>query len=180
MSAGLGSFLQALQVIPTNRSGMDNGATKQAIRLAKEGRLVGMFPEGRLNHTAGDPLLAIRPGAALVAMRAGVPLIPLYILGSPYRREVWSPLIMAAHVKITFGEPIDPRHFAEQNTPLRDLTSDSGPGDADDKPRQSELIVAERLILEWGKRIASMAGRSDWKVEIAGRSRLTCTMKEIT
>lgn len=175
---GVGSFLQALQVIPTNRSGMDTGATKQAIRLAKEGRLVGMFPEGRLNHTVRDPLLSIRPGAALVAMRAGVPLIPLYIFGSPYRREVWSPLIMAAHVKITFGQPIDPRNFAEQNTPLLDPADESSPAENADKPRQSELILAEQMILEWGKRIATMAGKSDWKVEIAGRSRLTRTTKE--
>ncbi len=55
-----GPLLRALQVIPTNRSGMDTNATRQAIRLASHGKLVGMFPEGRLNHTR-DPLVSIRP-----------------------------------------------------------------------------------------------------------------------
>ncbi len=114
-----GPILRALQVIPTNRSGMDTGATKYAIRLARSGRLVGMFPEGRLNHT-NDPLLSIRPGAALVALRAGVPLIPLYIVGSPYRREVWSPLLMPARVRITFGKPIDPAAIQEHNAARSD------------------------------------------------------------
>jgi 1-acyl-sn-glycerol-3-phosphate acyltransferase len=125
-----GPLLKTLQVIPTNRSGIDTGATKQAIRLAKEGRLVGMFPEGRLNHTRG-PLVSIRPGAALVAVRAGVPMIPLHIAGSPYRREVWSPLFMPARVRITFGQPVDPHAFAAQNAAATATTAAAGNGEAE-------------------------------------------------
>lgn len=183
----IGPLLQALQVIPTNRSGMDTGATKQAIRLAKEGRLVGMFPEGRLNHTASDPLVSIRPGAALVAMRARVPMIPLYIHGSPYRREVWSPVTMPARVKITFGQPIDPSSFAEQNAALASppskprqdesavdrSTGPTGPtGNGEEKQHRVELAMAERMMLDWGKQIVRLAGRPNWNIEIAGRSRL--------
>ncbi|MCC6510070.1 MAG: 1-acyl-sn-glycerol-3-phosphate acyltransferase [Pirellulaceae bacterium] len=167
----LGPLLRALQVIPTNRSGMDTGATKQAIRLAREGRLVGMFPEGRLNHTRG-PLVSIRPGAALVAVRAGVPLIPLYILGSPYRREVWSPLFMPARVRITFGQPIDPRGSLEHNAV--DVTQvEENPEPSPDAQTRTDLAEAERMMLEWGKQIVCLAGRPEWPVEIAGRSRLT-------
>ena len=201
----LGPVLRSLQVIPTNRSGMDTGATKQAIRLAKEGRLVGMFPEGRLNHTRRDPLVSIRPGAALIALRAGVPMIPLYILGSPYRREVWSPITMPAHVKITFGEPIDPRSFAEQNAAVISggngtsssaedtppvAVADSATGEpesvessvrvvnGDEARRRLELEMTEHMMLHWGKQIATLAGQPDWKIEIAGRSRLARTTKE--
>ena len=102
-----GVILRWAQAIPTNRSGMDTAATKAAIRLTKSGRLVGMFPEGRLNHTRA-PMVSIRSGAAMVAERSGVPIVPLYIAGSPYRREVWSPLIMPAHVAITFGTQFFP------------------------------------------------------------------------
>jgi 1-acyl-sn-glycerol-3-phosphate acyltransferase len=193
-NAVIGPLLKALQVIPTNRSGMDTGATKQAIRLAKEGRLVGMFPEGRLNHTANDPLVSIRPGAALVAMRAGVPMIPLYILGSPYRREVWSPVTMPARVRITFGQPIDPQRFPAQNapsaagqtreaaeldpsseddrTPEAAAVAEPANGNGDESQRQVELAFAEHMMLEWGRQIVMLAGRPGWKLEIAGRSRL--------
>lgn len=165
-----GPLLRALQTIPTNRSGMDTGATKLAIRLAKEGRLVGMFPEGRLNHTR-NPLVSIRTGAALIAARARVPIIPIFILGSPYRREVWSPLFMPARVKITFGKPIDPIGFAQENAAL--ATSDPSESEGD-------LAVAERMMLDWGKQITTMAGRPDWPIEMAGRSRLSRSLKAKT
>ncbi|MGN6543494.1 MAG: lysophospholipid acyltransferase family protein, partial [Aureliella sp.] len=195
-----GPLLKALQVIPTNRSGIDTGATKQAIRLAKEGRLVGMFPEGRLNHTPG-PLVSIRPGAALVAVRAGVPMIPLHIAGSPYRREVWSPLFMPARVRITFGRPVDPHAFAEQNAAATAATGnaaaesnnsdssalengglengelengelESNGNGSPERDRKSELAMAEAMMLHWGRQIVAIAGRPNWPIEVAGRSRL--------
>lgn len=171
-----GPLLRALQVIPTNRSGMDTKATRQAIRLASHGKLVGMFPEGRLNHTR-DPLVSIRPGAALVAMRAGVPLIPLYIEGSPYRREVWSPLAMPAQVTITFGHPIDPANHVAQNAQAKS----SGQIDAEPLAESEvattgapriELAEAERMMMQWGSQVLAMAGRPDFRLEVAGRSRL--------
>lgn len=179
-----GPLLRALEVIPTNRSGMDTKATRLAIRLANSGKLVGMFPEGRLNHTK-EPLVSIRPGAALVAMRAGVPLIPLYIEGSPYRREVWSPLTMSAQVTITFGEPIDPVGHLAQNAESKDAkvpaevagteveqTEVADTEVATSGPPRIELAQAERLIMQWGSQVLAMAGRPDFNLEVAGRSRL--------
>lgn len=174
-----GPLLRALEVIPTNRSGMDTKATRLAIRMASDGKLVGMFPEGRLNHTH-HPLVSIRPGAALVAMRAGVPLIPLYIEGSPYRREVWSPLTMSAQVTITFGEPIDPTsHLAQNTRPTHgthkavDIESVEGESDpASTNTPRIELAEAERMMLLWGQQVLAMAGRPDFALEVAGRSRL--------
>ncbi|MFO1066871.1 MAG: lysophospholipid acyltransferase family protein [Pirellulales bacterium] len=194
-----GPILKALQVIPTNRSGMDTASTKTAIRIAREGRLVGMFPEGRLNHTR-DPLVSIRSGAALVAMRAGVPIIPIYILGSPYRRTVWSPLIMRADVEITFGCPIDPRSERADNTAITTETTGSADrvdetetshtvdgsasanenGQSDSSSRaknegrdkKEDLVVAEKLILRWAGQILALAGSPDWPIKLAGRSRL--------
>lgn len=179
-----GPLLRALEVIPTNRSGMDTKATRLAIRLANSGKLVGMFPEGRLNHTK-EPLVSVRPGAALVAMRAGVPLIPLYIEGSPYRREVWSPLTMSAQVTITFGEPIDPVSHLAQNADSKGAevptevagteveqteVADTAVGSS--APPRIELAQAERLIMQWGSQVLAMAGRPDFNLEVAGRSRL--------
>ena len=171
-----GPLLRALQVIPTNRSGMDTKATRRAIRLASHGKLVGMFPEGRLNHTR-DPLVSIRPGAALVAMRAGVPLIPLYIEGSPYRREVWSPLSMPAQVTITFGQPIDPaQHLAQNAQALAASQSEAGTAANSEvttgRTPRIELAEAERLMMQWGVQVLAMAGRPDFRLEVAGRSRL--------
>ena len=57
-----------------------------AIRYAQEGGLVGLFPEGRVN-TTDELLLPGRPGAALIALRARVPVIPCYVQGAALRRH---------------------------------------------------------------------------------------------
>ncbi len=184
-----GPFLRLLEVIPTNRSGMDTAATKAAIRMTKEGRLVGMFPEGRLNHTR-QPLVSIRSGAAVVAQRAGVPIIPLFIQGSPYRRTVWSPLLMAGHVIITFGQPIFPANAngnGRQTGPAELDDGNSGTSDeaglrtggefnGDDIATQrastdSDLDhhSADEMILQWGRQVVALAGHPSFNVELASR-----------
>lgn len=164
-----GVILRWAQVIPTNRSGMDTAATKTAIRLTKSGRLVGMFPEGRLNHTR-EPMVSIRSGAAMVAERAGVPIVPLYIAGSPYRREVWSPLIMPAHVAITFGKPIFPIKIVGDALP--EVDGEPGAAAISDGTNENEeggLTSAEALILQWAQQVVTLAGHPNFKVELASK-----------
>ncbi len=100
-----GPVLNLFQAIPTNRSGADNASMKRAIRLASEGKFVGMFPEGRINRTC-RPLLNIRPGAAMVARKSGAALIPCWIEGAPSGWAVWSGLFMSAHVRVYIGQAI--------------------------------------------------------------------------
>jgi 1-acyl-sn-glycerol-3-phosphate acyltransferase len=100
-----GPVLNLFQAIPTNRSGADNASMKRAIRLASDGKLVGMFPEGRINRTR-KPLLNIRPGAAMVASKSGASLLPCWIDGAPIGWAVWSGLFMSAHVRVFIGQPM--------------------------------------------------------------------------
>ena len=112
-----GPLLRSYQAIPTNRGGMDNAATKRAIEMSAAGDFVGMFPEGRINRT-DCPLLSIRPGAALVASRAKVPLIQIWIEGAPVGPEVYSALLMPARVRVFVGYP-------NEQSPTLNLTADS-------------------------------------------------------
>jgi 1-acyl-sn-glycerol-3-phosphate acyltransferase len=143
-----GWFLRQTGAIPTRRGGVDTTATKAAMRFAQEGELVGMFPEGRINVTE-ELLLPVRPGAALVALRAKVPMLPCYIEGAPYDgKSVTSPFFMRARVKVRFGQPIDlSEHY------------DSG----------QERHVAKELTLRAMKEIARLAGREDYEPQLAGR-----------
>lgn len=140
-------FLKSCEVIPTSRSGVDTAATKAAIRIAAGGGLVGMFPEGRIN-TTGDLLLPVRPGAALVALKARVPMVPIYISGSPYDGHPWSPLLMAARVVVRFGRPVA-------------VTDLFGPGD--------EEGVLEEAMRRCLVEIALLASRPDFEPQFAGR-----------
>ncbi len=168
-----GPLLRALQVIPTNRSGMDTASTKAALRITQEGRLVGMFPEGKLNQTL-QPLLPLRGGAALVSIRSQVPLIPLWIAGSPFGKTVWSPLLMPARVRITFGRPIYPPgmenetnvdQLAENN--VKNLTPEKNDGLG-----IGDLTQSDALIVQWGAEIMSLAGCASQRVELASQRKL--------
>jgi 1-acyl-sn-glycerol-3-phosphate acyltransferase len=106
-----------------------------------------MFPEGRIN-TTDEFMLPGRPGAAMVALRARVPIIPCYIEGAPYGKGALSPFLMPAIVRLTVGEPID-------LSPYYDRDRDDG-----------VLEEVTRLLM---RRIAQLAGRNDFEPKIAGR-----------
>jgi 1-acyl-sn-glycerol-3-phosphate acyltransferase len=143
----LGALLRALQVIPVGRGGIDTAATKQAIRLAREGGLVGMFPEGKINRTTDQLLLPGRPGAALVALRARVPIIPVYIFDAPYDGTSLGPLFMRAKVRVKIGEPID-------------LAPYFG--------REKEDGVLQEITQRAMQAMATLAGHPDFKPQLAG------------
>ncbi len=141
-------FFRETESIPVNRGGIDTKATKIAIRYAQAGGLVGMFPEGRINKT-GDVLLPGRPGAALIALRARVPIVPMYVDGSPFNDSVFSPLFMPARVHLTIGKPIDLSEYYER---------------ASDREAQRAVTL---VVL---KEIAKLAGQPDFEPRLAGRS----------
>ncbi len=86
----VGRVLRAAGQISIERGAGDADALRRAIAAASAGELVGVFPEGRLVRS--DGLGPIQRGAALIAMRAGVPLIPVAILRRPARVLVGAPL----------------------------------------------------------------------------------------
>ena len=49
-----------------------------------------MLPEGRIN-TTDEFMLPVRPGAIVVALKAGAPIVPCYIEGAPYRGNPLEP-----------------------------------------------------------------------------------------
>jgi 1-acyl-sn-glycerol-3-phosphate acyltransferase len=144
----VGTLLRAFQVIPVGRGGVDTAATKHAIRLAQEGGLVGMFPEGRINETTNKLLLPGRPGAALVALKARVPIIPVFISGSPYNGTSLGPLLMRAKVRVKIGQPID-------------LSAYYG--------REKEDGVTEEITKRLLSEIARLGGHPEFEPQLAGR-----------
>ena len=143
-----GWLLRKFQVIPVGRAGVDTAAIKLAIRLARKGGLVGMFPEGRINEKRDPLLLPGRPGAALVALKARVPIIPMYIIGSPYDGTTMGALLMPAKVRVIIGKPIDlTPYFA----------------------REKEDGVAQEITIHLMREIAKLAGHPEFQPQLAGR-----------
>ena len=153
-----GPLLRSYQAIPTNRGGFDNASTKRAIRLASQGGMVGMFPEGRINRTAA-PMLSIRPGAAMVAARAGVPLVPIWIIGAPSGNQVYSALFRAAHVRVLVGCPCGaPSSLAQDTALLEDVKTN--------KLTRSETCEWITSTIQQAMSLAQIEGES---VQVAGK-----------
>ncbi len=170
-----GPILRAFQAIPTNRGGVDTASTKRAIALAKSGRFVGMFPEGRINRT-DSPLLTIRPGAAIVALRADVPLVPIWIEGAPAGWAVYSALFIPAKVRIRVGTP---DRFAAKVQETGLATNTESEPNAENEAVELEKASYDRNpsrndAIAWLSHVMGeslrMGGHSSKDVGIAGRN----------
>ena len=75
----LGSLVRKLGAFPVSRGKGDVGAIKHAIHLLEEGRSVGVFPQG--TRCPGRELrdCNVKAGAGMLAARAGVQVLPVYI-----------------------------------------------------------------------------------------------------
>jgi 1-acyl-sn-glycerol-3-phosphate acyltransferase len=110
----IGLFLRAVDAFPAARDRADRKTIRTAIERLKNGRIVGVFPEGGIRDGAGSLLQGapVRAGASTLAHMAGVPIVPCVILGSDrlYAKRSWLPL-RRTPVWIAFGQPIS--HFPE-------------------------------------------------------------------
>jgi len=101
---GIGAFLRRLGAQPLRRGGADPSALRLAQRVLQNGGGVLVFPEG----TRGEEgvLRPAKPGAALLAMQTGVPVVPAYVSGSGRAWPRGRRLPRPAKVRVTFGAPL--------------------------------------------------------------------------
>jgi 1-acyl-sn-glycerol-3-phosphate acyltransferase len=99
---------RAMECIPVDRNGRDMQSVRQALERLKQGRLLGLFPEGRLNgETPNDRLLAGDTGVAWLALKAAVPVIPIFIQNAPRSGSMVWVFFRRARVRLIFGQPLD-------------------------------------------------------------------------
>jgi 1-acyl-sn-glycerol-3-phosphate acyltransferase len=98
---------RVLDCIPVRRDGQDLAATRAALRALKQGRVVPIFPEGRIVPTSGRALGEPKPGVAFLVLHAKVPVIPAYIWGTTPTNEIWKAIRTPARARVIFGPPID-------------------------------------------------------------------------
>ncbi|MBQ2840859.1 MAG: 1-acyl-sn-glycerol-3-phosphate acyltransferase [Oscillospiraceae bacterium] len=97
----IGAVLRALGAIPVNRGSTDISTLRDAISRLSDGKKVMIFPEGTRVHTDADASAA-KTGAAMIACRAKVSMLPVYI--SDKKR-------LFGKVEIIIGKPIETASF---------------------------------------------------------------------
>jgi 1-acyl-sn-glycerol-3-phosphate acyltransferase len=103
----LGKVFVILGGFPVERDGTDRKALRESIAMLKSGDILLVFPEGTRHN--GSKIEPLEPGAAYLALRAGVPIVPIGIAGSEdILRTRKSHIPRFRRVVMVVGEPIVP------------------------------------------------------------------------
>jgi 1-acyl-sn-glycerol-3-phosphate acyltransferase len=99
-------FFNALAAIPVDRMSTDRSALRTAQDALRAGEPVGVFPEGTRN--TGPVLGDMHDGAAYLAYKMGVPIVPVGIGGSEEIMATGKVLPRIKRVAVVIGAPIGP------------------------------------------------------------------------
>lgn len=100
----IGNLLnKGLHMITVDRHNSDMAAMRLCMKTLREGYVLGIFPEGTRHHE--DLMSEVETGAAVLALRAKAPILPVYIESKPK-------LFRVNHVYI--GKPMDISDLAAQ------------------------------------------------------------------
>jgi len=96
----------ALGGFPVHRGSADREALRRCMEVIQEGEPLVLFPEG--TRQSGPVVESLFEGAAYVASRTGVPIVPVGIGGSERAMPKGSKLIYPVKVHLIIGKPIHP------------------------------------------------------------------------
>lgn len=102
----LGRLAQGLGAFPVERGAADRAALRTAMACLEAGEPLVVFPEG--TRRSGPVVEDLHDGAAYMAARLGVPIVPVGIAGSEEILSKGRKLPRLHRVLLVVGEPLDP------------------------------------------------------------------------
>jgi 1-acyl-sn-glycerol-3-phosphate acyltransferase len=103
----LSAIFRALGGFPVARDGTDRKAVRDSMAMLQAGDRLAIFPEGTRQH--GPKIQPLQPGAAYLALRANVPIVPIGMAGTEeIMRSGRGRLPRFGRVVIVVGEPLAP------------------------------------------------------------------------
>ncbi|MET7322266.1 lysophospholipid acyltransferase family protein [Streptomyces sp. NPDC005549] len=105
-------FFRSAGQIPVDRSGKEAGqaAIREGLGVLDRGELLGIYPEGTRSHDGR--LYKGKVGVAVMALRAGVPVVPCAMIGTFEAQPPGRKIPKLHPVVIRFGEPLDFSRYA--------------------------------------------------------------------
>ena len=99
-----GRFISSLGAFPVVRGSADRDSMRQCIEILRTGEPLVLFPEGERKQ--GPVVSPLFDGAAFVAAKAGVQIVPVGIAGTERVMPVGSKMIWPHRIDVVIGPPI--------------------------------------------------------------------------
>ncbi|MEU3860697.1 lysophospholipid acyltransferase family protein [Streptomyces sp. NPDC028722] len=120
-------FFRGAGQIPVDRSGKEAGraAIREGLGVLDRGELLGVYPEGTRSHDGR--LYKGKVGVAVMALRAGVPVVPCAMIGTFEAQPPGRVVPRIRPVTIRFGRPLDFSRYAgmeQEKAVLRAITDE--------------------------------------------------------
>lgn len=113
---GFGQLMRSMGTLSVRRGESDREALRLAREAVRANGLLGVFVEG--TRQAGRPGEA-KPGAAMIAMQEGVPVLPAAVYGS----YEWTPRNRNP-VSVAWGEPMRFEHLPRNSRGYKEATTE--------------------------------------------------------
>jgi 1-acyl-sn-glycerol-3-phosphate acyltransferase len=103
----IGAIFTWLGGFPVARDGTDRKAVRESVEMLRAGEVLCVFPEGTRQN--GPKIQPLQPGAAYLALRSGMPIIPIGMAGTEeILRASKTPIPRFGRVVLVVGEPVLP------------------------------------------------------------------------
>ncbi len=96
----LGWLIKGLGAFPVDRGGLDVSAIKKSIAMLKEGKCVGIFPQGHRNVGVNPRETEIHNGIGMIASRTRATVLPCYLCMKDYKYKP------GRRLDIVIGQPM--------------------------------------------------------------------------
>ena len=99
-------LLPMVNVLPIDRDGHDIAGLRRIIKMLKEGHAVLLFPEG--TRSVDGTIQPAEPGAGLVALKAGAPILPVRVFGTYESLSRHVKRLRFHPIRVVIGKPYRP------------------------------------------------------------------------
>lgn len=98
---------------------MDRATYKKILKLLEKGKVVVLFPEG--TRSIDGRMGQLQAGTARIALRAGVPLIPIIVRGTEKVLPRGKKVIKLAKIKVWAGKPLKKNIGSDRKMTKKDI-----------------------------------------------------------